>query len=401
MKKYVIIGNGAAGNSAAEAIRKNDPEAAISVFSREKFYFYYVPALPEYLCGEKRVENFTLHNKVWYEKNRIDIHLDTRITQIDPAQKILTDSNGEKVPYDKLLLACGGNSYVPPLPGAELAGVFTLRTIADADAIRERAVVSKRAVMIGGGLVGLEAGNGLRKIGLEISILEFFPRLLPRQTDPQAAAMLKAELEKMGFRFYLGTKTEGIFPAGKGLRVRMAGGEEIETDLTLISAGVRPELILNRYLNFPVNIGIKVDDTMKTAADDIYAAGDIVEHRGRFYGIWPASMDQGKVAGANMAGQSLQYQGTVPANVLKVAGIDLMAAGEIDPEGKMESIIQRDEAHVYRKLVIKDNVLVGAILLGSVKGGDDIQRAIRAGKDISSLKSNLGKEDFDFTKLRG
>ncbi len=400
MNKYLIIGNGAAGNAAAEALRKCDPEAKISVFSREKHYFYYVPALPEYLCGEKKIESFTLHNRVWYEKNGIDLHLECPVTEVDVSRKVVT-AGGERFNFDKLLVASGGTSFVPPLPGADLEGVLTLRTVADADALRERACSSSRAVVIGGGLLGLEAGNGLRKLGLEVSVVEFLPRLLPRQTDTAGAAMLQRQMENMGFRFFLGAKTERILPDGKGLRVRLADGEELNADLVLISAGVRPQLILNRYLKLEVDRGIKVDDRMKTIADDVYAAGDAVEHRGRYYGIWPACMEQGRVAGANMAGQTTEYKGTVPANVLKVAGIDLVAAGEIDPEGKLESIILKEEPQIYRKLVIRDNTIVGAILLGNVGGSDDIQRAIKAKKDISSVKDNLGKANFDFSKLRG
>jgi nitrite reductase (NADH) large subunit len=401
MTTYLIIGNGVAGNSAAESIRKIDPPGEVLMFSREKYHFYYVPALPEYLAGEKQVKDFTLHNEKWYEKNRIGLHLETEVSEIDARQKRAFTKSGEKFSYDKLLLACGGNSFIPPIPGSQLNGVFTLRTIADADAIRARANQSKKVVVIGGGLLGLEAGNGLRKMGLQISVVEFSTRLLPRQMDEAGAMILKKQMEEMGFHFYLGAKTREIVPEKDRLGVCLEGGEKLSADIVLISAGVRPELTLAKSLSLGIDKGVKVDDTMKTEIQDIYAAGDLIEHQGRFYGIWPASMEQGRIAGTNMAGQEMKYQGTVPSNTLKVVGIDLVAAGEIDVEGKMEAIVTKDEARrTYRKLILKGDTIVGVILLGNIRGSDEIQRAIKSKKDLSFIKKNLGDEKFDFSLLK-
>jgi nitrite reductase (NADH) large subunit len=276
-----------------------------------------------------------------------------------------------------------------------------LRTIEDADAIRKKFQEARKAVVIGGGLLGLEAGNGLRKAGLEVSVVEFFPRLLPRQTDIAGAALLQRQMEEMGFRFYLGAKTQEIAPAKDGLRVALEGGPELTADLVLISAGVRPELTLAQTLKLAVDKGIKVDDHMFTGLKGVYAAGDLIEHRGRFYGIWPASMEQGRVAGANMAGQERTYAGTVPSNSLKVAGIDLLAAGELDAEGKMESVVVKDEARkIYRKLVLKDHRIVGAMLLGDTRGKEEVQRAIQSKKDISPWEKELSSEKFDFSRLK-
>ena len=401
METYLIVGNGVAGNSAAETIRKIDPGGKILMFSKERYHFYYTPALPEYLAGEKQLKDFTLHNAQWYENNRIDLFLETEVTRIDSRQKIAQTQKGAEFSFDKLLLACGGKSFLPPIPGSSSPGVFTLRTFDDAEAIRKTAREAKKAVVIGGGLLGLEAGNGLRKVGLEVSVVEFFPRLLPRQTDRPGAALLQRQMEEMGFRFFLGAKTKEIAAGKSGLRVLLEGGQELPADLVLISAGVRPEISLAQALGLPVDKGIKVDDQMYTGLDGIYAAGDPVEHRGRFYGIWPASMEQGRIAGANMAGQEKLYSGTVPSNSLKVVGIDLLAAGEIDPEGKMESAVVRDEARkIYRKLVLQENRIVGAMLLGDTRGKEEIQKAIQSKKDIASLKKELAKEKFDFSRLK-
>lgn len=400
MTTYLIIGNGAAGNAAAQAIRRYDPEGTIHIFSRDKHPFYYVPALPDYLAGEKQLSQFTIHALDWYEKNRLDLHLDTEITRIDPDQKVAETRQGEQYSYDKLLLATGGYSFVPPIKGSDTEGVYTLRTLDDADTIRQKAGQSRRVVLIGGGLLGLEAGNGLRKAGLQVTVVEFFPRLLPRQMDVPGAALLQKQLEDMGFTFYLGAKTQEIVRENGGLTLVLESGERLPADLVLISAGVRPELTLAQDLGLEIDKGVKVDDAMRTSRADIFAAGDLVEHRGRFYGIWPASMEQGQVAGAAMAGQDAAYEGTVPANTLKVVGIDLMAAGDIDADGQLPSVVSKDEARkTYRKLVFQDNVLVGAILLGDLRGSKEIQQAIREKKDLASLKPELEGLGFDLSAL--
>ena len=338
MTTYLIIGNGVAGNAAAENIRKYDPAGKIVVFSRESRPFYYVPALPSFLAGEKTADQIIIHHQGWYDQHRIDLYLDTRVTRIDAGRKFVETDKGQRFPFDQLLLATGGNSFVPPMSGADSPGVFTLRTLADADRIKAAAARAKTAVLIGGGLLGLEAGNGLRKMGLKVSVVEFFPRLLPRQMDAAGAAILARQMEDMGFTFHLGAKTREIAKGPEGLTVNLESGEKLKGDLVLISAGVRPDLSLAQALGLDIDKGVKVDDTMKTSRDGIYAAGDLIEHRGRFYGIWPAAMEQGAVAGAAMAGQAAKYEGTLPSNVLKVVGIDLVAAGDIDADGKLTAI---------------------------------------------------------------
>jgi NAD(P)H-nitrite reductase large subunit len=401
MTAYVIIGNGVAGNAAAENIRKHDPDGKIAIFSQESRHFYYVPALPEYLAGEKAADKITLHPQSWYDQHRIDLYLDTRVTQIDADQKLVETARGQRFPFDRLLLATGGKAFIPPMQGADSLGVFTLKTLADADRIKQAAAGAKTVVLIGGGLLGLEAGNGLRKLGLKVIVVEFFPRLLPRQMDAAGAAILARQLEDMGFAFYLGAKTQAIAPGPDGLTVNLESGEKLQGDLVLISAGVRPDLSLAQALGLEIDKAVKVDDSMQTSREGIYAAGDLVEHQGRFYGIWPAAMEQGKVAGAAMAGQPAKYAGTLPSNVLKVAGIDLMAAGDIDADGKLTALVQRNEAqNTYRKLVLQENRLVGAILLGDIRGSAEIQAAIKQKADISHLKGELAQADFDFKRLR-
>ena len=401
MTTYLIIGNGIAANTAAENIRKSDRDGTILMFTREKHYFYYIPALPEYLAGEKQVQNITIHNEAWYKQNNITLHQATDIIAVDAAKKTISAKDGRTFQYDKLLLATGGYSFVPPIKGVPADGVFSLRTLDDANAIKERAQRAKKMVLIGGGLLGLEAGNGLRKLGIEVCVVEFMTRLLPRQMDVEGAALLRKQMEKMGFSFYLGAKTQDIARENSGLTVNLEGGEKIGADMVLVSAGVRPEVTLAKSLGLEIDKGVKVDDTMKTGIDNIYAAGDLIEHRGRFYGIWPASMEQGRVAGLSMAGKAAAYEGTVLANSLKVVGIDLVAAGEIDTDGKFEAVVVKDEAgNMYRKVVLQDNKIIGTILFGNINGSEAIQQAIKTKKDVSAFKQEIAKENFDFNRLK-
>ncbi len=204
-----------------------------------------------------------------------------------------------------------------------------------------------------------------------------------------------------GGEYYLGGKTKEILPEGVGMRVCLEGGDSLAAGLVLISAGVRPDLQLNDSLQLQIGKGVAVNDSMETKVEGVCAAGDLAEHRDQCYGIWPASMDQGRVAGTNMAGKESAYTGTVLTNSLKVAGIGLFAAGEIDPEGKMETIVHKDEAqNRYRKFVFQDRFLVGTILLGDTRGQEEMQRAIKIKKDMSFYKKNLADAQFDFSCLK-
>ncbi len=401
MARFIIIGNGVAANSAAESIRKKDTDSEIVMFTRQKHYFYYTPALLEYLAGEKDVEGFTVHNRQWYETSNIDLRLKTEITDINPADKTVNTHDGTRFSYDRLLLATGGYSFVPPIEGADSEGVFTLRTVEDADAIKQWASSSKRLVLIGGGLLGLEAGNGLRRAGLDVSVVEFFPRLLPRQMDVDGAAILQRQMEEMGFAFHLGAKTKSISRDGKELSVNLENGESLAADMVLISAGVRPELGLAKMIGLDIDKAVKVDDRMQTNVQDIFAAGDVSEHRGAYYGIWPPAMQQGQTAGANMAGEDRAYTGTVPANTLKVVGIDLTSAGNIDADSERESAVIADsDKYIYRKIVFNNGLIEGAILLGDIRGSAEILMAMQSQKDVSSLKDDMKREDFDFSRLK-
>ncbi len=400
--KYVIIGNGVAGTTAAANIRKLDSSGKITILTDEAFPFYSRIRLIDFLAGGVDEKGLVIHKDDWYRKNNIKLLLSTPVSEIDSNKKQIQTSAGERMEYDRLLLATGGNSFVPPIPGSDRKGVFTLRTLKDANEIMNYSADIKNVLLIGGGVLGLEAGNSLRKKGHKVSVAEFFPRLLPRQMDIEGAEILKAQMENMGFTFFLGAKSKEITGDNRAKGLKLEDGTGIECDLIIISAGIRPNDNLGRKLGLKINKGLLVNDRMETEIKDIYAAGDLIEHRGVFYGIWPASREQGEIAGINMAGRydsiprgDAIYEGTTPSNVLKVVGIDLASAGDIDAEGKYESVIKKDkDRYIYKKLVIRDNMLSGCILYGDTSEYGKILRAIDRKKNIAEIRKDLEKWDL-------
>ena len=388
MKKYLIVGNGVAGTTAAENIRKNDPDAWITIVSDEELPFYYRIRLPDFLCGEVVESNLIVKKEEWYRKNKITLRLSTKITDGSIKDKTLLSSCGEKIRFDRLIIANGSTPNIPTIPGSDKKGVFTLHYIQDAKDIISHAGGCKNAVVIGGGLLGLEAGNGFKKLGLEITVVEFFPRLLPRQLDNEGARRLQNLLEDRGFLFKLDVKSSTIEGNDAVNGITLENGESIAADMVVISAGVNPKLDLAIKLGLDCNRGVKVDKQMRTSHPDIFAAGDIVEFEGKTYGIWPAALEQGKIAGTNISGGEADYEGTVLSNILKVAGIDLASAGDIDEENHYESKIVSSET-IYKKVVIENSRVIGCIMLGERKNFNRINQAISTGEDILSDLDSL------------
>jgi nitrite reductase (NADH) large subunit len=400
MSRYVIVGNGVAGNAAAETLRKLEPESEIRMFTREGHFYYYRPALPEYLAGEKTLKAVTLHDGAWYEKNRIEVKLSTEIVDIRPAEKTVAASDGKTYAYDRLLLATGSHAVVPKMPGNDLEGVFTLHTAADADAMIRWAETAKTLVVIGGGILGIEAGNGLRKRGLQVAVVGRNKRLLPKQMDAVGAVFLRRRLEEMGFTFHLGVTPRKISRFNGRLAVELEDGRILEPGMVLLSAGAAPDLALARKIGLAIGKAVQVDDRLRTSIEDIYAAGDLIEHRGVYYGIWPPAMAQGRAAGANMAGKETLYEGTLPSHRLKVAGIELVTMGDIDAEGEDDCVVRTDEEKcVYRKLVIENHAVAGAILLGDLHGEKAIQAAVEGHKDLSAVRETMAEEGFDLSEV--
>ncbi|MEW6666317.1 MAG: FAD-dependent oxidoreductase [Thermodesulfobacteriota bacterium] len=388
MKNYLIVGNGAAGTTAAEHIRKQDKDGKITILTEEDMPFYYRVRLPEVISGELQEEKLLAKKEAWYKEQAIDLRLKTRVVGAESGPKALITGNGERFPYDTLLIAAGSRSFIPPFKGADKQGVFALRSIQDARNISAWAKGVERVVLIGGGLLGLEAGNALRKLGKQVMVVEFFPRLLPRQLDVDGAKRLQSIMEGMGFSFRLGAKTQEITGEGRVEGVLLEGGENLPGQMVIVSAGVRPAMDLVKPLGLDADKGIKVDEHMRTSKPDIYAAGDVAEFRGIPYGIWTAAMDQGKIAGINMAGGEAVYQGTTMANTLKVVGIDLASAGDIDAENKFECRVVADEK-VYKKLVVDQNRIIGCIMLGDTRGFTRVTKMMAEKQDVSKVTEPL------------
>lgn len=382
MTEYLIVGNGVAGTTAAEHIRKNDGDGPITIITDEVLPFYWRIQLNELIAGEKTEQDLVVKDEAWYQGQQIHLELNTRITGGDPGRKTLESERGRTYAYDKLLLATGSRSFVPPIKGSDKAGVFTLRNVADVRDIKAHAGKSDNAVLIGGGLLGLETGHAFAKLAKQVKVVEFFPRLLPRQLDDEGASRLQALLEDMGFEFRLGAKTREIFGGDSVEGVMLEGGESLDTGMVIVSAGVRPDLELPNALGLETDKGVKVNERLQAGRPEIFAAGDLVEWKGMPYGIWPAAMEQGKIAGTNMAGGDLTYEGTTMANTLKVVGIDLASAGEIDVEGEHDSRSLHTD-RVYKKVVFEDNRIIGCIMLGDTKGFNRIARAMKEKEDIS------------------
>jgi nitrite reductase (NADH) large subunit len=391
MGNYLIIGNGVAGTTAAENIRKLDKSGKITVVTEESTPFYYRMRLPELISGDVTEDKLIARKDQWYKDQGIELMLNTRIQGANPGKKVAMTQGQQEIPYDRLLVATGSRSFVPPMKGADKKGVFALRTIQDARKIVAWAKSVQKVVLIGGGLLGLETGNALRKFGKNLAVVEFFPRLLPRQLDVAGAGRLQKIMEGMGFVFRLGAKTQEIKGEDRVTGVHLEGGEVLPAEMVIVSAGVRPALELAKALNLEQDKGVKVDEEMTTSEPGIYAAGDVAEFKGIPYGIWTAATEQGQVAGTNMAGGKSSYKGTVMANTLKVVGIDLASAGNIDVEDKLESKVLTDQG-IYKKIVIENNQIVGCIMLGDTKNFTKITKMMSERQDVSQIKDKLLSE---------
>jgi nitrite reductase (NADH) large subunit len=384
--RHVIIGNGVAGTSAASSIRKIDGSCDIVILSEEATPFYSRIRLIDYLAGQTDEQGLIIYRDEWYEKNRIRLLLNSTVTDIDTRARAVQCADGTTIEYDRLLIAAGSLPIIPPVARSRMRGVFTLRSVEDARRMVEHTRGITRAVILGGGLLGIEVGNALRKRGLEVTVVEVFSRLLPRQTDPEASAILQRTFEGMGLRFSLGARAIR-FEGGEAVTgLLLDDGQMLEAEMVILSAGVRPRVSLLKGTGAQIGVGVIVNDRMETGVEGVYAAGDIAEHRSVLYGIWPAAEQQGSTAGTVMAGGDAIYPGTVPSNYLKVAGVDLLSAGSIDAEGKLESVIRKDaEQGVYRKLVFRDGALAGCILCGDLRGKREI---------LAALQRGLGKDDL-------
>ncbi len=391
MDRLVVIGNGMAGMYTVEEILKIQKDLSITIFGEEPHLNYNRILLSEVLAGERRFEEITLNTREWYDQNKIDLRLGVRITAIDPLAKTVADSQGQITPYDRLLIAVGGTPFIPPIRGVEKQGVFVFRNLQDTWKILEQARQTKQAVVIGGGLLGLEAARGLINHGISVTVVHLMDRLMEQQLDGMGAALLKREVERLGIGVILNTTATEILGDEKVTGIRLTTGQELSAGMVLICTGIRPDLDLARLARIETNRGIVVNDHLQTSIPDIYVVGDVIEHRGKTYGLVAPLRDQAKVVADQLAGKKeLRYEGTVCATSLKVAGIKLTSAGVFMGEKGCEEMVYLDtQAAIYKKLVFQGNKLIGIILLGDNKDGSRLFNLIQSGQDISTLRDPL------------
>ncbi|WP_423460155.1 nitrite reductase large subunit NirB [Ottowia sp. VDI28] len=401
MKKprLVMVGNGMAGVRTLEELLKIAPDLYdITVFGAEPHPNYNRILLSPVLAGEQTLEEIVLNDWAWYEQNNITLHAGCAVTGVDRSRRIVHAANGVSAEYDRLIIATGSNPFMLPIPGKDLQGVLAYRDIADTQAMIEAATQYKEAVVIGGGLLGLEAANGLMKRGMKVTVVHAGEWLMERQLDDVAGKLLQKSLAERGMQFLMTAQTQellGDADGGKGGRVRAVkfkDGSETPAQLVVMAVGIRPNTELAEKIRLHVNRGIVVSDTLQTVTDArIYAVGECAAHRGIAYGLVAPLFEQGKVLANHLAEFGIgRYQGSMTSTKLKVTGIDLFSAGDFQGGADTEEIVLSDPfAGVYKKLVLKDDKLVGACLYGDTVDGSWYFKLLREGRTVKDIRDKL------------
>ncbi len=392
--KLVMIGNGMAGVRTLEELLKLAPERFdITVFSAEPHPNYNRILLSPVLAGEQGFNDIVLNDLSWYARHGITLKLGSKVVAIDRERRTVTAADGEQLAYDRLLIATGSTPFILPVPGNELAGVLGYRDIEDTQAMIDATRAQRHAVVIGGGLLGLEAANGLKLRGMDVTVVHRGAWLLERQLDEAAGRLLQQALEARGLKFLLDTQTVALHEGAPGRVgcVEFADGQTIPAELVVMAAGIRPATRLAEQAGLACSNGIQVDDRLCTSDPQIFAVGECVNHRGVAYGLVAPLYEQAKVCAAQLAdlGGPL-YQGSVVSTKLKVTGIALFSAGDFLGAPGTESIILSDpDEATYKKLVIQDGRLVGVCLYGDTADGAWYFQQIREQRDLSSQRDAL------------
>ncbi|MFA6920993.1 MAG: nitrite reductase large subunit NirB [Gallionella sp.] len=390
--RLVVIGNGMAGIRTLEELLKMSPdEYEITVFGAESQPNYNRILLSPVLSGEMKFQDTVLNDWSWYQENNITLHVGKTVSKIDRQRCQVESEDGLIVPYDRLLIATGSNPIMLPIAGINLPGVLAYRSIADVEKMLAAVKTGRHAVVIGGGLLGLEAANGLSLQGMQVSVVHLCDWPMERQLDKVGGGLLQAALEKRGLKFYLSRQTEAILGETAVTGLRFVDGEEIAADLVIMAAGIRPNIALAKSAGIHCERGIVVTDTMQTFDPKIYSVGECVQHRGQTYGLVAPLFEQAKVAANHLARYGrMRYEGSSVSTKLKVTGIDLFSAGDFNPVAGDEELLLQDSARgVYKKLVLRDNKLRGAVMYGETGDGPWYFQMMRDGTDVSELREHL------------
>ena len=391
-ERLVVVGNGMAPGRMLEHLFQAAPDAYdVTIFNAEPRVNYDRIMLSPVLSGEKRFADIVVHDDAWYIDHGITLHKGCRVVAIDRAGKTVRAADGTVAAYDKLVIATGSTPFVVPVAGHDLPGVLTYRDLDDVEAMLRAASAGGRAVVIGGGLLGLEAAAGLQARGMAVTVLHLMPTLMERQLDPAAGYLLQKALEARGIDVVLRANTHAILGDGRVAGVRLDDGAEIPADIVVMAVGIRPSTQFGRDAGLDVNRGIVVDDAMTTSDPDILALGECVEHRGQCYGLVAPLYEMAKVAALRLAGdRAAAYGGSVTATKLKVTGVDLYSAGDFaDGEGREEIVLRDAAGGVYKRLVLRDDRILGAVLYGDTADGPWFFDLMKRGVDVSAMRETL------------
>ncbi|MGP0585798.1 nitrite reductase large subunit NirB [Paenibacillus timonensis] len=384
-EKLVVIGNGMAGISAVEQILKLTTKFDITVFGSEPHPNYNRIMLSYVLEGSKTMDDIVLNDLNWYKEHGITLHMGTTVERIDAEAKEVVADNGQRVSYDKVLIATGSTSFILPIPGSDKEGVVGFRDIADCEQMLQAANTYKTAAVIGGGLLGLEAAKGLVQLGMDVTVVHLMEDLMERQLDHQAAGMLQAELERQGIKFKMGAQTTELLGDNRVRGLRFADGTELPAEFVVMAVGIKPNVAVAKASGMEVNRGIVVNDYMQTSLEGVYSVGECTEHRGICYGLVAPLFEQGNVMAKHICSvETPPYEGSVVSTKLKISGVDVFSTGEFIDGPEHTVIANKDDwKRTYKKILLKDGKLVGAVLFGDITDSAELQKLIKQGAEMT------------------
>lgn len=385
MYDYLIIGNGIAGLAAAEEIRKNDENGKILIVSKEEIPTYWRTRLSALIAKDFDKDDIYVKKEAWYQEKNIEEKLDTEVEKLDLENNKAILANGEEIEYGKVLLATGARAFVPPIKNVESKGVFAIRSLDDLISFKEYAADKKEVVIIGGGILGLEAAFSVKELGKEVSVIEAADYILNRQLDHELSKKLEKSLNDMGIKTFTGKATEEILANdGKVSGIKLSNGEEIKADVIMVQAGVRSIIDLAKNSNLEVDRGIIVNDNLQSKKENVYAAGDCAQIGNFTIGLWTASQEMGKIVGRNMTGAKETYEKPKPFSTLMIGNIKVFSAGMTSGEG-IEEMKAKKDGNIY-KLFKKDGKFVGGILWNDIKMQNDVKDLVFNGKNLEETK---------------